>query len=77
MRWIFIPYDTIDAYVCVRAVDQQHIRSCRGILGDGCVEGGGGENGDVVVNVFHQDRDRTRSAQRWGTWRQSEEIIYR
>lgn len=68
-KGLMVPYNTIDANICIGAVDQKHICACRGVLHDGGVEGGGGENGDVVVHVVHQNCYRPRSAQRRRTWR--------
>lgn len=67
-----LPDDAVVANVRVGAVDQKHVRPCRGVLRDGGVEGGGGENGGVVVDVAHQDRHRARSAQRGNAWRGTE-----
>lgn len=68
-----VPYDAIDSHVCVRAVDQQHVRPRRGVLGDSGVEGGGGENGDIVVDVVHQDRHRPGPTQRRRAWGRKKE----
>lgn len=64
-----LPDDTIVANICIRAVDQKHICPCRGVLRDGGVEGGGRENGGIIVDVAHEGRHRARSAQRGNAWR--------
>lgn len=68
MGWGTVPYDTVEAHVCVGAVDQEHVGAGGGVLGDGGVEGGRGEHRDVVVDVIYQDSDRTRSTQGRRAW---------
>lgn len=71
-----LPYNTVGADICIRAVDQQHIGPSRGILRDSSVEGWGGENWDVIIHVIHQNCYCSCSAQRRRTWRQMmKEII--
>lgn len=67
ISFFFLPYDSVGANVGVGAVDQKHVGACGSVLCDGGVEGGRGENGDVVVDVTDQNRDCSRSTQRWRT----------
>lgn len=64
---LILPDYTIGANIGIGAVDQQHIGPCRCVLHDGGVEGGRGENRDIIVHVVDQNRYRSCSTQRWRT----------